>query len=57
MERKYGKDKQGENKVDADKQYMEEIRQGHKPIKINNVVGLRRELCGCLCVKYRNGWI
>jgi hypothetical protein len=26
MEQKYGKDKQGENKVDADKQYMEQIR-------------------------------
>jgi hypothetical protein len=43
--------------VETKKEYMEEMKLGHKPIEINNVIGLKVELCGSLHVKYKNRWI
>ncbi len=55
--KEHGRDKQGGNKVETKKEYMEEMKLEHKPIEINNVIGLKVELCGSLRVKCKNRWI
>lgn len=36
---------------------MAKMKLGHKGTLTNSVVGLRVELCGYLCVKFKNGWV